>query len=79
MRPKTVRHLRCFSDVVEIYGSRFTGEARLVHEINQGLFGEGIELVPNPFLSLFSRRIYRFFRLPRIDSSRTPANATLKS
>lgn len=46
------------------YGSRFTGEARLVHEINQGLYGDGIELVPDPFLALFSRRIYRFFRLP---------------
>jgi hypothetical protein len=46
------------------YGSRFTGEARLVYEINQGLQGDGIELVPDPFLSLFSRRIYRFFRLP---------------
>jgi hypothetical protein len=46
------------------YGSRMTGEARLVHEINSGKLGEGIELVPDPKLSLYSRRIYRFFRLP---------------
>jgi hypothetical protein len=46
------------------YGSRLTGESRLVHEINNGLFGDNIELVPDPFLSLHSRRIYRFFRLP---------------
>lgn len=46
------------------YGSRYTGEARLVHEINHGLLGEAIELVPDPVLSLYSRRIYRFFRLP---------------
>jgi hypothetical protein len=46
------------------YGSRVTGEARMVHEINNGLFGDSIELVLDPSLSLYSRRIYRFFRLP---------------
>jgi hypothetical protein len=46
------------------YGSRMTGEARLVHEINSGLLGDSIELVLDPVLSLYSRRIYRFFRLP---------------
>jgi hypothetical protein len=46
------------------YGSRFTGESRLVHEINCGLFGDNIELVADTALSLFSRRIYRFFRMP---------------
>ena len=46
------------------FGSRFTGEARLVHEINSGQFGEGIELLPDTHLSLSSRRVYRFFRLP---------------
>ena len=46
------------------YGSRFTGESRLVYEINSGLFGDKIELLPDPLLSLNSRRIYRFFRLP---------------
>jgi hypothetical protein len=59
------------------YGSRFTGEARLVHEINEGLYGDGIELVPDPSLALFSRRIYRFFRLPpnRIFKSTAEANS----
>jgi hypothetical protein len=46
------------------YGSRFTGEARLVEEINTGAFGDNIELIPDTRLSLHSRRIYRFFRLP---------------
>ena len=27
------------------FSSRFTGEARLIHEINHGLLGDGIELV----------------------------------
>ncbi len=46
------------------FGSRLTGEARLVHEINEGLLGDDIELVPDLRLSLQSRRIYRFFRIP---------------
>src|SRR5579863_49226 len=46
------------------YGSRLTGEARLVHEINSGALGDGIELVPDFKLSLYSRRIYRFMRIP---------------
>jgi hypothetical protein len=45
------------------YGSRWTGEARLVHEINHGLFGEQVELVPDAQLSLHSRRVYRFFKM----------------
>ena len=50
-----------FDDIDNInYGSRFTGEARLVHEINRGEFGEGIELVRDPRLSLDTPRIYRF-------------------
>jgi Macrocin-O-methyltransferase (TylF) len=44
------------------FGSRFTGEARLVYEINHGLFGEDIELVLDPSLALHTRRIYRFIR-----------------
>lgn len=44
------------------YGSRLTGEARLVHEINQGALGEEIELVYDRELSLNSMRIYRFVR-----------------
>lgn len=46
------------------FGSRLTGEARLVHEINSGAFGADIELVPDFRLSLHSRRIYRFLRIP---------------
>jgi hypothetical protein len=46
------------------FGSRLTGEARLVHEINSGLLGNDIELVPDPYLSLHSRRIYRFMKVP---------------
>ena len=46
------------------FGSRLTGEARLVHEINSGLLGEDIELVPDERLSLHSRRLYRFLRIP---------------
>jgi hypothetical protein len=42
------------------FGARFTGEARLVHEINSGKFGDGIELVRDPRLSLDTSRIYRF-------------------
>jgi len=42
------------------YGSRFTGEARLVHEINSGRFGEDIELVRDDVLGLNSKRVYRF-------------------
>lgn len=44
------------------FGSRFTGEARLVYEINQGNFGEDVELVLDSKLSLDTKRIYRFIR-----------------
>jgi hypothetical protein len=49
-----------FDDYDWNFGSRFTGEAKLVHEINAGRFGEGIELVLDPRLSMDSRRVYRF-------------------
>lgn len=42
------------------YGSRFSGEMRLIHEINHGEFGENIELVLDRELSLNTCRIYRF-------------------
>lgn len=42
------------------FGSRFTGEARVIHEINSGKFGEGVELVLDTMLSLNSKRVYRF-------------------
>ncbi|HEX5419716.1 MAG TPA: class I SAM-dependent methyltransferase [Gammaproteobacteria bacterium] len=44
------------------FGSRFTGEAKLVHEINHGLFGDDVELVPDTELSMNTKRIYRFIR-----------------
>jgi len=42
------------------YGSRFTGEAKLVDEINKGMFGNNIELIRDASLSLNTQRIYRF-------------------
>jgi hypothetical protein len=45
------------------YGSRFTGEARVIHEINSGRFGDGIELVRDRALSLDSIRVYRFINM----------------
>jgi hypothetical protein len=44
------------------FGSRFTGEARLVHEINRGDFGNDIELVLDRDLSWDLSRCYRFVR-----------------
>ena len=46
------------------YGSRLTGEARIVHEVNSGCFGENIELVLDTRFGLESRRVYRFLRVP---------------
>ena len=45
------------------YGSRFTGEAKIVYEINSGKFGDGIELVLDSMLSMNSQRIYRMINL----------------
>lgn len=67
------------------FGSRLTGESRLVHEINHGAFGEDLELVLDRNLSMDSRRIYRFMRLDNpvryeparpheLDSGRSPTN-----
>lgn len=42
------------------FGSRFTGESRIIHEINRGEFGDGIELVLDSELSWDLRRCYRF-------------------
>ncbi len=44
------------------FGSRFTGEARLVAEINRGAFGDDVELVLDTELSLNTKRVYRFIR-----------------
>lgn len=51
-----------FDDFDFNFGSKFTGEARLVHEVNQGHFGDNIELLLDNNLSLNSRRTYRFIR-----------------
>ena len=69
------------------YGSRFTGEARLVHEVNHGEFGAGLELVLDRALSLDSQRIYRFLRFenalhfplltePESDPGRSPTDGS---
>lgn len=42
------------------YGSRFTGESKIIYEINTGKFGDGIELVLDVDLSLNQMRVYRF-------------------
>jgi hypothetical protein len=51
-----------FDDFNFNFGSRFTGEARLVHEVNQGKLGDNLELLPDRELSLDSRCVYRFVR-----------------
>ncbi|MCB9207681.1 MAG: hypothetical protein H6611_10320, partial [Ignavibacteriales bacterium] len=43
------------------YGSKFTGESRLIYEVNHGKFGEGIELILDSQLSLNQKRVYGFF------------------
>ncbi len=43
------------------YGSRFTGESKLIYEVNHGKFGEGLELILDTNLSLNQKRVYRFF------------------
>lgn len=49
-----------FDDFEFNYGSKFTGEARLVDEVNRGLHGENIELIRDYGLGLDSRSVYRF-------------------
>lgn len=51
-----------FDDFDFNLGSRFTGEARLVDEVNRGGFGENIELLYDRKLSWESCRVYRFIR-----------------
>jgi Macrocin-O-methyltransferase (TylF) len=51
-----------FDDIEFNYHSRFTGQARLVHEINLGKFGDDVELVLDTELSWDSPRICRFIR-----------------
>lgn len=49
-----------FDDFEFNYGSKFTGEARLVDEVNRGLHGPNIEFVRDLSLGLDSRSVYRF-------------------
>jgi hypothetical protein len=52
-----------FDDMHFNFSSRFTGEMRVVAEINDGAFGRGIELVPDRALTWNSNRVYRFINL----------------
>jgi hypothetical protein len=49
-----------FDDYYFNFGSRFTGQAAIIYEINNGLFGNGIELVLDRNLSLDLNKVYRF-------------------
>ncbi|MEA2723739.1 MAG: hypothetical protein QOH59_1510 [Gemmatimonadales bacterium] len=51
-----------FDDYDYNYGSRLTGEARVLHEINSGKFGDDVELVVDRRLGLNSDSVYRFVR-----------------
>jgi Macrocin-O-methyltransferase (TylF) len=51
-----------FDDLEYNYGSRFTGEARAIYELNQGAFGEGVELVVDRDLGMDSASVYRLIR-----------------
>lgn len=67
------------------FGSRFTGEACLVHEINHGKFGDNLELIPDRKLSLDSDRIYRFvhfgseLRYPVLSGENVPSLVHLRT
>jgi hypothetical protein len=52
-----------FDDFMYNYGSRLTGEARMVYELNQGELGDGVELVLDRELGLDSSAVYRLIRL----------------
>jgi len=51
-----------FDDLDFNFASRFTGQARFVHEVNSGTFGPDLELVLDRTLSWDSARVYRFIR-----------------
>lgn len=52
-----------FDDIELNYESRFTGEMKLVWQINNGKFGDGVELVLDRDLSWGSNRVYRFINI----------------
>lgn len=51
-----------FDDYRYNHGSRLTGEARVVFELNRGDYGDNIELVVDRELGLDSDAVYRFIR-----------------
>lgn len=51
-----------FDDYDFNFGARSTGQARLVHEINQGKLGPDIELAHDADLSWDSRNVYRLLK-----------------
>lgn len=57
-----------FDDIYFNYSSRFTGEMKVVWEINHGKFGDGIELVLDSALSRDSNRVYRFININQAKS-----------
>ena len=52
-----------FDDLYYNFGSRFTGEMRALREINDGAFGDGVELVLDPELSWDFNSVYRFINV----------------
>jgi hypothetical protein len=52
-----------FDDYDYNYGSRLTGEARFVYELNRGDYEQDVELVVDRRLGLDSGSVYRFVRL----------------
>ena len=51
-----------FDDIDFNFRSRFSGQARLIHEINRGNLGPDVELAVDPELSWDSGRLFRFVR-----------------
>ena len=52
-----------FDDIHFNFSSRFTGEMRAVAEINNGSFGDDVELVLDRGLTWNSNRVYRFINM----------------
>jgi hypothetical protein len=64
-----------FDEIEYNFGSRFTGEMRMVWEINNGGLVDGVELVPDRALSWNSNRVYRFVNLHAKTKHRLNARA----
>lgn len=63
-----------FDDIYYNFSSTLTGQMKLVREVNQGLWGDHVELVPDLSLSWDSQRIYRFINLdgPKLELQQRP-------